>query len=588
MGARAPRAAETNAAAALVAEMSSDFWGAVSPSVYETARLVTLAPWLAGHPQRVLFLLRNQRRDGSWGTPDGYGLVPTLSATEALLTSLRRWRHGGSEPALDYADVLSAADRGLQALFGWLRADARIALPDTVAAEIVIPALVAQVNTHLDGFGSAPVSGLDRWRDSGYLDRWRDGGYLDRWRDGGPLRLPPGVDDGLLARLGHLVRQGYGLPTKLWHSLEAVGPLVRGASFIHPVHGAVGCSPAATAAWLPEGTGCPAAVDYLHAVQQRDGGPVPGVTPITVFERAWVLATLTSAGISVRVPQEIVDSLHAAFGAGGVAAGPGLPPDSDDTAVALYALAQVGSPRSLDCLLAYRVGAHFSCFPDERTPSTSTNAHILQTFGRYLEHNFPQRFRHHTAIGKLAKWLRDCQEADGNWWDKWHASPYYATAHCTTALHRHSRKASTSTVSRAVEWLLGSQRADGSWGRWRGTYEETAYAVQTLLRTRVSRADRAVEQAAARGCVFLQRSGGDHPYPPDLRPPHPQPAQPQPALWHDKDLYTPVRVVRAEGLAALHLAYANPHVAASIDYWTQKELDTAEWSTEEAEQERAG
>lgn len=565
MGARAPRAAKTNAAAAaLVAEMSSDSCGAVSPSVYETARLVTLAPWLAGHPQRVLFLLRNQHRDGSWSAPDGYGLVPTLSATEALLTSLRRWRHGGNEPALDYADVLSAADRGLQALFGWLRANARIALPDTVAAEIVIPALVAQVNTHLAGFGSAPVSGLEHWR------------------EGGPLRLPPGVDDGVLARLRHLLCHGHGLPIKLWHSLEAVGSLVRGAPFVHPVHGAVGCSPAATAAWLPEGgwlpegTGCPAAVKYLHAVQNRGGGPVPGVTPITVFERAWVVATLTAAGIGVRVPQEIVGSLHAAFGVGGVGAGPGLPPDSDDTAVALYALAQVDSPRALDCLLAYRVDAHFSCFPDERTPSTSTNAHIIQTFGRYLERNFPQRFRHHTAMGKLAKWLRDCQEADGNWWDKWHASPYYATAHCATALHRHSRKASTSTVSRAVEWLLGSQRADGSWGRWSGTYEETAYAVQTLLRTRVSRADRLVEQAAARGCVFLQRSGGGHP--PDPHPP----------LWHDKDLYTPVRVVRAEGLAALHLAYTNPHVAAFVDRWAPTEWSPEEWGTEEAERAIAG
>jgi halimadienyl-diphosphate synthase len=313
----------------------------------------------------------------------------------------------------------------------------------------------------------------------------------------------------------------------------------------------VGCSPAATAAWLPDRTGCHAAVGYLDAVQNRGSGPVPGVTPITVFERAWVLAALTAAGISVTVPRELVGSLHAAFGECGVAAGPGLPPDSDDTAAALYALAQLGSPRSLDYLMAYRVDAHFSCFPDERTPSISTNAHVLQTFGKYLEHNLPQRFRHHVAMSNLSGWLRDHQEADGSWWDKWHASPYYATACCATALHRHSRSASTSTVSRAVEWLLDSQREDGSWGRWSGTYEETAYAVQTLLQTCVSRADNAVEQAAARGCVFLQRSGGDHQQPP---------------LWHDKDLYTPIRVVRAEGLAALHLAYTNPHVAAIVDY----------------------
>lgn len=42
----------TNAAVrALVSEMSSDSHGAVSLSVYETARLVTLALWLAGLEQ---------------------------------------------------------------------------------------------------------------------------------------------------------------------------------------------------------------------------------------------------------------------------------------------------------------------------------------------------------------------------------------------------------------------------------------------------------------------------------------------------------------------------------------------------------
>ena len=539
MGPHDLRTKERNTAvSALVSDIWSDAYGAVSPSIYETARLVALAPWLAGHPRRVLFLLQSQRRDGSWGGLNGYGLVPTLSATEALLTSLRRWPQDGNGQVLDYAAVVSAADRGLRTLFRWLSTHARVVVPDTIAAEIIVPALVAQVNAHLDRFGPEPVIGLDSWRGSGRLV------------------LPPGMDHGLLARLGDLVRHGHALPTKLLHSLEALGPAARGAPFVHPVHGAVGCSPAATAAWLLDHTGCPAAVGYLKAVQNCGRGPVPGVTPIPVFERAWVLAALTAAGIDVTVPHGMAGSLHAAFGECGVAAGPGLPPDSDDTAVALYTLAQLGSPRSLDYLLTYQVGAYFSCFPDERTPSISTNAHVLQTFGRYLEHNFPQRFRHHTLMAKLSGWLRDCQESDGSWWDKWHASPYYATACCATTLHRYSRSTSAATVSQAVKWLLDSQREDGSWGRWSGTHEETAYAVQTLLQTCVSRANHAVEQAAGRGCVFLQRSASDHKHPP---------------LWHDKDLYTPIRVVRAEGLAALHLAYANPHVAAIIDYWAATE-----------------
>ena len=111
-----------------------------------------------------------------------------------------------------------------------------------------------------------------------------------------------------------------------------------------------------------------------------------------------MVAALAAVGIGVRVSRGLVGGLHAAFGECGVAAGPSLPPDSDDTAGALYALAQLGSPRSLDCLLAYRVDAHFSCFPDERTPSTSTNAHILQTLGKYLERNVLERLDRKSVV----------------------------------------------------------------------------------------------------------------------------------------------------------------------------------------------
>src|SRR6266545_3701785 len=63
----------------LIAEVSAQPWGQISPSVYETGRLVTLAPWLVGHSERVEYLLSGQHRDGSWGGSDGYALVPTLS-----------------------------------------------------------------------------------------------------------------------------------------------------------------------------------------------------------------------------------------------------------------------------------------------------------------------------------------------------------------------------------------------------------------------------------------------------------------------------------------------------------------------------
>ena len=521
----------SRAMAALVSETSSDWYGAVSLSVYETARVVMLAPWLAGHRQRLLFLLERQRQDGMWGGPDRYGLVPTLSATEALLSSLRRWQEGHGH-VIDYGALVSAADRGLRALFYGLRTDVQGLIPDTVAAELVIPALVEQINEHLDRLASEPLSGLDTWSGSGRL------------------MVPSGVDDGLLARLRYAVGHGEVLPTKVLHSLEAVGPVVRGASFVHPVQGAVGCSPAATAAWLDDRPHR-AAVGYLEAVQRRGGGPVPGVTPITVFERVWVLSALTAAGISRVAPPGLLGGLHAACGEFGASAGAGLCPDSDDTAGLLWVLAQWGSPRSVQCLWPYQVGAHFSCFLGERTPSTSTNAHVLQAFCEHLKHDTSQRFRYQAAMDKLSGWLLDRQENEGNWWDKWHASPYYATACCAIALYQYRRNKFFTAVHKVVEWLLGSQREDGSWGRWGGTYEETAYALRTLLQTAGDRTDNAIEQAATRGGTFLQQSieGQEHV-----------------PLWHGKDLYTPSRVVRAECLAALHLAYANPRIATRIDH----------------------
>lgn len=92
-----PKAVDVPAAAAeLVTDLMVRPWGTVSPSVYETGRLVSLAPWLVGHPERVRFLLNGQQSDGRWGGPEGYALVPTLSATEALLCAVSRGSPTGS------------------------------------------------------------------------------------------------------------------------------------------------------------------------------------------------------------------------------------------------------------------------------------------------------------------------------------------------------------------------------------------------------------------------------------------------------------------------------------------------------------
>ncbi|MFJ3309430.1 hypothetical protein ACIPSA_41570 [Streptomyces sp. NPDC086549] len=128
--------------------------------------------------------------------------------------------------------------------------------------------------------------------------------------------------------------------------------------------------------------------------------------------------------------------------------------------------------------------------------------------------------------------------ADGTWTDKWHASPYFSTMRCAVALHQHGGSAHRATMARAVDWILAGQHPDGSFGRWGGTPEETAYAVQTLLRTSSPGAARE-EAAARRGVAHLL----DHLSDTGHR-----------ELWIGKELYVPVHMVRGAVIGALALA----------------------------------
>ncbi|GAA4076340.1 prenyltransferase/squalene oxidase repeat-containing protein [Actinomadura miaoliensis] len=539
-------------ARALVATLTREPWGQVSPSLYETARLVTLAPWLTGHERRVRHLLESQRPDGGWGAPGGYALVPTLSATEALLTTLRRREDtgglvGGGGPhgrlpervnVQDTHRILHAAGRGLGILERLTRLDAT-ALPDMPAIDLITPSLIRSINRRLEDLARLRPEIAERLRSA-------------------RLVAPPGLDRGRLDKVRGALKAGVPLPEKVLHALEVADDLARGAATVRPAAtGGIGASPAATAAWLDERAapdpGAPARV-FLETVVNGHEGLAPCGIPITVFERSWVLAGLVRAGLVSTVPAALRASLRELSGPAGTPAAEGLPADADTTSVALYALALLGTPEPPDVLWAYETDTHFCTWPGEDGFSVTTNAHALEAFGQFLRASAAggvgrsvsrsdrerATARYAAAVRKITTVLCEHQQPDGSWTDRWHASPYYATMCCVLALTRFGGERASAPVRRARQWVLDTQRPDGSWGLWEGTDEETAYAVQTLLPSAAVSAE--LHEAVFRSNEFFLRSAKGSGGRPDGT-----------ALWHDKDLYRPEAIARAAVLVARHL-----------------------------------
>ncbi|WP_157877401.1 prenyltransferase/squalene oxidase repeat-containing protein [Streptomyces odonnellii] len=528
---------EFDEAQTLLEASHADPWAQISPSVYENARVVTVAPWLGGAGRRLRFLCEEQATDGGWGI-SGFRLVPTLSAVEALLTA---WRRGEEAAGAGPEYVRRAAVRGIETLCTWLTggqgSEEAEHLPDTVAIEVVVPGLIAQINARLDECRTTPLPGLpERLVSLG-------------------LPLPRGTDDSILAALRAATAGGRTLPPKLWHAWEILSPGRPFAREVRPVNGSVSCSPAATAAWLggsptgPESLGAGmtpmipatgearAALRFLEDLQQHRGGLLPLGGPMPNFERAWILASLATHGVPHQASEELLDDLDAVCLEEGMSAGDGLPPDADDTAVGLYALARHGRRRRPDSLLRYFNEGHFCTYPDERTASPTANAHALEALG-YWTSRYPEDVpRFGAAVVGASDWLLSVQNADGSWTDKWNGSPYYATASCVEALAAYAGETARPAVERAVSWVLNTRHPGGLWGHGAGTVEETAYAVWILRWSQDHRCARQVKEALDAARDTLTRGTITEVSTP---------------LWIGKDVYTPVRIARAARLSALH------------------------------------
>ena len=318
-------------------------------------------------------------------------------------------------------------------------------------------------------------------------------------------------------------------------SVEMAGPdelRLLDTERLQEANGSVGHSPSATAYFaLHVNPGDADALTYLRQVMTGSGG-VPDVAPFDVFEQAWTLWNIALLGDldddMLALCQPHLDFLHKAWKPDtGIGHALGYTPkDGDDTGLVFEVLTHFENEAALDAVLGYEEDDHYRCYELEANPSISTNIHIL---GALRKAGLPVK---HPAVQKVIRYLERVQTIRLFWFDKWHASPYYPTAHLVIAAAGYADE----LLDNAVYWIIETQNEDGSWGFYIPTAEETAYCLQALVIWK--RTGHPVPaEVLERGTAWLTAHMDD----------------PLPPLWIGKCLYCPVYVVRSAVLSALML-----------------------------------
>jgi halimadienyl-diphosphate synthase len=294
------------------------------------------------------------------------------------------------------------------------------------------------------------------------------------------------------------------------------------------INGSIGNSPSASA-YAAQFIEHPDLDRYLNRVMEDslDGG-ICNVKPFEIFETGWIYYNLLLAGIHLQEMRSGIEYLRRSWRPNGVGfSHSGLMPDADDSSVAMKVLGMWGEPVDTGYLEYYGSDRGFLTFPFERNPSISTNIHILDTLSESrLEEDSVKR-RH------ILKFLYDSRVDNRFWKDKWHMSPYYATAHAIFSV----RNLDSNLTEGALRWILETQRDDGSWGIFRGTPEETAYCVQALMLTdsyRIATFRLSLQKAVN----FLMENHGSTKHP---------------ELWIGKGVYAPTQVIESSIISALFL-----------------------------------
>ncbi len=470
--------------------------GFMPSTAYDTAwiaRLAELAPDL-GVPA-LQWLRDNQLSDGSWGANNPRYHHDRLICTLAAMTALAKY---GNEE--DFRRC-QRAQLALKPVANGLLADPAGA---TVGFEMIAPTLLKEAHD---------LNLIGDWHND-VLDQ------LTKYRQAKIAKLPGGM-------INRTVTVAF--------SLEMAGPdgqHLLDVNNLQEWNGSIGLSPSATAFYAVHvDPGNSAAINYLRNIVAKDGG-VGDIKPFDVFEQGW---TLWNLALLEPLDDELLalckphldfleKNWHPGIGIGTAADYP--PKDGDDTGLIYKVLTKYGRKVDQEAMFKYEESDCFRCYALEANPSISTNVHILgglRTAGFTPEH---------PAVLKVLGFLMRSQTIRLFWFDKWHSSPYYPTAHLVVVAAGYVDE----LVDNAVYWILETQNQDGSWGYYMPTAEETAYCLQALVIWRRN-GHPVPDEAIQRGAAWLQ-AHMDDPYPP---------------LWIGKCLYRPHYVVRSSILSALML-----------------------------------
>jgi halimadienyl-diphosphate synthase len=474
----------------------------MSPSSYDTAWMSRVRSSANGRPRwpdLIDWLIEHQRVDGSWGGEIEYyhdRILCTLTATLALR------EYGGSEQAE------KAIERAEYYLWHHLHLLPRDPF-ELVGFELIFPTLLGEARSlgldvpgHTCGYGATQAAKL--------------------------RMIPPELL--------------YSPKISTVYSLEFLGQSgdVEQLGRALASNGSLGNSPATTAYYLSlsDETKLRPPLTYLQRLRDTREHIIT-VYPFRIFELSWVLNNFIHGhvGLETLVGDGQLDWLRRELEPDGVGFDSAFTvPDGDTTSVSCRVLRHAGFEIAPAVLARFENEEKriFRTYSYERNVSVGTNVHALETLDLMPDYPNRQELQEQIMITLLDK-----RQYGVYWVDKWHASPYYATAHTLIALMKQGEPLAHA-CRHSVDWLVHTQHENGSWGFFRqGTAEETAYVLTALLHYSLRHS--LDKDILRRGAAYLRQEYEDGE------------RVGMPELWIAKCLYAPHDIVRSAILAALML-----------------------------------